>query len=204
MAARGRRAPWIALVTFVGCATWAPWAFQGSAAGQATRSQSPILLRATGFGAPDRPASRQRKKVDVAQLEADHGGKAAVVEEILKGGTAQNPEDMVRARYSACRLKDAVFMAKTEKDPMKKKLSNRVRAWALCFGTEKPDDLDAAVGEPSKLRRLERLEIIEASGNEVEFKLHCKDGVLHERSIMEEDEKYGWIYSGESKMDEWK
>ena len=50
---------------------------------------------------------------------------------------------------------------------------------------------------------LERLEIIEANGNEVEFKLHCKRGVLHERSVMEEDEKYGWIYSGESKMDAW-
>lgn len=33
---------------------------------------------------------------------------------ILRGGAAESPEDMVRARFSACRSKDAVFMAKTE------------------------------------------------------------------------------------------
>lgn len=33
---------------------------------------------------------------------------------ILKGGAALSPDDMVRARFSAVRSKDAVFMAKTE------------------------------------------------------------------------------------------
>ena len=33
---------------------------------------------------------------------------------ILKGGAASSPDDMVRARFSAVRSKDAVFMAKTE------------------------------------------------------------------------------------------
>ena len=29
------------------------------------------------------------------------------------------------------------------------------------------------------------------------------DGTLLERSVMKEDEKWGWVYSGESKKDEW-
>ena len=29
------------------------------------------------------------------------------------------------------------------------------------------------------------------------------DGILLERSVMKEDEKWGWVYSGESKKDEW-
>lgn len=33
---------------------------------------------------------------------------------ILRGAPAASPEEMVRARFSACRRKDAVFMAKTE------------------------------------------------------------------------------------------
>ena len=200
--ARGGRALWLALV---GCALWA--LSPGSQGAQAwlapgLRSASLVTRRAAGF-ADTTPQSRRRKKPDLAQLEEDHGDQAALVNKILRGAAAPKPVDMVRARFSACKLKDSVFMAKTEKDPMKQKLSNRVRAWALCFGTEKPDEFDTDAGDASKLRELERLEIIEVSGNEVEFKLHCKQGVLLERSVMEEDDKYGWIYSGESKKGEW-
>ena len=154
MAMRGRRTLWIAVV---GCVIWglSPGSLSSQdpenwvAPGQ--RSTSPLARRAMGF-ADTTPESRKRKKPDLAQLEADHGDKATIVSKILKGQAAPTPEDMVRARYSACRLKDAVFMAKTEKDPMKKKMSNRVRAWALCFGTEKPDDFDTDAGDASKLR----------------------------------------------------
>mmetsp|Transcript_18060 Transcript_18060/g.39768 ORF Transcript_18060/g.39768 Transcript_18060/m.39768 type:complete len:184 (+) Transcript_18060:40-591(+) len=157
---------------------------------------------AVGFGAAQSP-SRKRKAVNKEELKADHGAKADAIEKILKGGAAGSPEDMVRARFSACRSKDSVFMAKTEVDPLKSKLSNRVKAWGICFGTEKGDEYDTEAGKAANLREVEKLEILEASGNEVEFKIYCADGTLLERSVMKEDEKWGWVYSGESKKDEW-
>mmetsp|Transcript_27791 Transcript_27791/g.52153 ORF Transcript_27791/g.52153 Transcript_27791/m.52153 type:complete len:201 (+) Transcript_27791:66-668(+) len=190
-------------LALLGCALWALGPLPSPEGWLAPSSRpSSIARRAAGFG-DTTPASRKRRKPVYNELKQDHGDKASLVEDILNGKPAPTPEDMVRARYSACRMKDAVFMAKTEKNALQKKMSNRVRAWCLCFGTEQPDSFDAEPGSASKLQELERLEIIEASDKEVEFKLHCKRGVLHERSVMEEDDKYGWIYSGESKMDDW-
>ena len=41
-------------------------------------------------------------------------GRTGPAPRILKGGRAASPEEMVKARFSAVRAKDAVFMGKTE------------------------------------------------------------------------------------------
>eukprot|EP00435_Cladocopium_sp_Y103_P027406 s940_g6.t1 len=175
------------------------WVFHAFAfvAGAVTRRAVLVPRRAVGFGAEAQSPSRKRKAVNKEELKADHGAKAEAIEKILRGGAAGSPEDMVRARFSACRSKDSVFMAKTEVDPLKSKLSNRVKAWGICFGTEKGDEYDTEAGDAANLRKVEKLEILEASGNEVEFKIYCAGGTLLERSVMKEDEKWGWVYSGE-------
>eukprot|EP00931_Biecheleriopsis_adriatica_P058430 TRINITY_DN3477_c0_g1_i2.p1 TRINITY_DN3477_c0_g1~~TRINITY_DN3477_c0_g1_i2.p1 ORF type:complete len:199 (-),score=52.50 TRINITY_DN3477_c0_g1_i2:198-794(-) len=143
-----------------------------------------VARAATGFGTSAKAKDRRkRKKVDEEQLKIDHGEKASAVERALRGDGAELPEDMVRARFSACRTKDALFMARTEVND-DRSLEKRARGWA-------------------KLRKIKRFELIEAEDNEVEFKIHCEGGILHERSIMEEDEKWGWVYSGKSKFDKW-
>eukprot|EP00913_Durusdinium_trenchii_P001951 g1805.t1 len=95
---------------------------------------------------------------------------------------------MVRARFSALRSKDSVFMAQTEEDPLKAKLSNRIKAWGICFGTEKGDAYDQEPKDAVRLRDAKALEIVATSSNEVEFKIICADGTLLERSVMKEDE----------------
>eukprot|EP00931_Biecheleriopsis_adriatica_P058429 TRINITY_DN3477_c0_g1_i1.p1 TRINITY_DN3477_c0_g1~~TRINITY_DN3477_c0_g1_i1.p1 ORF type:complete len:218 (-),score=60.19 TRINITY_DN3477_c0_g1_i1:198-851(-) len=162
-----------------------------------------VARAATGFGTSAKAKDRRkRKKVDEEQLKIDHGEKASAVERALRGDGAELPEDMVRARFSACRTKDALFMARTEVND-DRSLEKRARGWAVTFGEEDKKDWEPDPGAGEKLRKIKRFELIEAEDNEVEFKIHCEGGILHERSIMEEDEKWGWVYSGKSKFDKW-
>ena len=62
---------------------------------------------------------------------------------ILRGAPAASPEEMVRARFSACRSKDAVFMAKTEAMREGKRANNRSNTCGemiLYFPTSKGDN----------------------------------------------------------------
>merc|ERR1719330_823323 len=112
--------------------------------------------------------------VDTATLREDHGKeKAAIVEKVLSGKKAPAPEDMVRARFSACKAKDPVFMGRTEKDTTRPKTQERVRGWACTFGLEARTEQDGGAGESERLLDIESLEIIDADGLEVEFKINC-------------------------------
>lgn len=81
---------------------------------------------------------------------------------------AQTPEDLMRSRYSAYALGlgDYVF-----------------RTW---HPRTRPDDI-------TDTGTWTDLEIIEASGTEVEFKAHHPGGVLHERSRFEQ-RRGRWVY----------
>lgn len=157
-----------------------------------------------GFASADQP-KRKRTKIDVEQLKADHGDKANAVQRVLQGRPALSPEDMMRARYSACRAKDAVFMGRTERDEMRPKAETRVRGWAVTFGLEERKEEDGQASEDSQaLLHIQRLEVLAAKGLEVEFKMHCGEyGTLHERSIFKEDPKFGYIYTGDSIFNKW-
>ncbi|CAE8623173.1 unnamed protein product [Polarella glacialis] len=175
---------------------------------------STVARAGAGFGeTPLGKEKRKRKKVDVDLLKADHGEEEwETVHRVLLGEPAQKPEDMVRARFSACRLKDPLFMARTELDDTRSSVEKRARGWAVTFGQEERKEYDPELGPAQKLRSLVGLEIIESDGESeaccrsstVEFKLDCGEaGVLHERSIMEKDEKWGYVYSGKSVFDKW-
>eukprot|EP00930_Biecheleria_cincta_P098214 TRINITY_DN89894_c0_g1_i1.p1 TRINITY_DN89894_c0_g1~~TRINITY_DN89894_c0_g1_i1.p1 ORF type:complete len:223 (-),score=51.31 TRINITY_DN89894_c0_g1_i1:33-701(-) len=159
-----------------------------------------------GFGEKRKKTDPEFKRVKVSleQLRADHGDKAEDVDWALRGQGAKTPEDMVRARFSALRAGDGLFMAKTEIDEVRPTVKQRTKAWLTSLGRrEKSQFQEAPSEEVMKLRKIKSFELIAAEGNEVEFKIHCEEGTLHERSIMQEDEKWGWIYSGEAKSLKW-
>jgi len=211
MARQGRVRPgmWLAvaagaalLLARLGSETSA--AFTGAAVSslalRAPAQPSAVGREAKGFGI--KKTGRKRVKVDEAQVMADHGptiGKEII--KVLKGErVAETPGEMARARYSALRNKDALFMARTERDDDRKLLESRARGWAVTFGQEERDeDIDGPPGLQVALESLERFEFIEEKGDEVEFKLHCgKVGLMHERSIFEKSDKWGWIFSGDN------
>lgn len=177
--------------------------------GAASRTTTTIPRQVKGFEKPKDRIIHKRKKVNVDQIVEDHGAeKGKIVEAILKGdAVAKSPEEILRARFSAIRSRDCVFMAKTEIDPAQPKLSKKVRGWALCFGEEKRTSSDGDPGGPEKLMSAQSLEVIGGGmfgmeggkANEVEFKLNCGImGILHEKAIWVEDKDFGWIYSGET------
>eukprot|EP00438_Fugacium_kawagutii_P003912 Skav220705 [mRNA] locus=scaffold472:901463:904572:+ [translate_table: standard] len=151
------RRPSLAIVAALGL-----WAIHSSVSftlpvGQPRRSG--IRRAAMGFGADAQSSSRKRKPVNREDLKSDHGPKAQAIEKILRGGAAESPEDMVRARFSACRSKDAVFMAKTEEDALKAKMSNRVKAWNICSAWEHTNNRNTCLQQVESVSRDEYLAV---------------------------------------------
>lgn len=177
----------------------APFASTVLSSSQLQSGTSRLPRQATkGFGAAK--PKRKRPAISLEQLRTDHGEKAEAVQEVLTGKPASCPEDMVRARFSAVRAKDVVFMARSEKDEGRPKVDDREHGWAVVFGLE--DDADPGISQA--LRTCKGFELVSVDGNEVEFKIDCGDnGVLHERSVMVEHKKFGHIYSGDSIFSNW-
>lgn len=157
-----------------------------------------------GFGAAaQKEAKRKRKKVPpLADLQVEHGedmGKA--VEKVLRGGAATSPEELMRSRFTASKLKDSLFMARTEEDG--RPLEARIKQWDSSFGIATVQTGDQDMFQNS-FQHVEKLEIIEATGLEVEFKVYCgTHGTLHERSFFKEHEKMGYIYACDSAFAKW-
>mmetsp|Transcript_55526 Transcript_55526/g.119848 ORF Transcript_55526/g.119848 Transcript_55526/m.119848 type:complete len:232 (+) Transcript_55526:24-719(+) len=160
---------------------------------------------ARGFGAADDGKPKyKRKRVPLAQLEADHGKeKAAAVSRVLKGEPAPSPEIMARARFSALRAKDVVFMSLSEVDSVRPLLETRVRNWAVTLGLQEATEAEGEDGPSAALREPKSMKVISAEDDKVEFKVICKSSTLHEESIFEEDEKRGWVFSGEAEFSKW-
>ncbi|CAK0814707.1 unnamed protein product [Prorocentrum cordatum] len=159
----------------VGCARLALGgvlaAFAGvapAAAGEGPSRAEAVVRRAKGFS--DVKVRRKRKKVDVDQLVADHGAeKAKDVEMILRGKPAACPEDMLRARFSAIKARDATFMARTERDETRQGVDERARGWAVTFGMEervKELDGEELSKEQKELLTAKSIEVKDATGKE--------------------------------------
>merc|ERR1719367_2254468 len=114
---------------------------------------------------------------------------------------------MMRARFTALYFKDAGFLAATELDALDN-VRMRIDNWKVTLGLKEKSFFDVlrTLGtETGNLQEAKIFEVVEASDMEVEFNIRCKNGkTLHERSIMSEDRKYGYVYSGESAFSEWK
>ncbi|CAE8604969.1 unnamed protein product, partial [Polarella glacialis] len=96
---------------------------------------------------------KKRRAPSADQLRADHGEeKWEAVLKVLSGKRAQNPEEVVRARFSALRCKDPKFMAMSEISKVFKTEAERVRGWEVALGIEQPneaDDRDSGTGSTS-------------------------------------------------------
>ena len=58
----------------------------------------------------------KKKLATFCLKERDHGDAWEMVDKILKGERASNPEAIMRARFTALRFKDPQFLAATEKE----------------------------------------------------------------------------------------
>eukprot|EP00929_Paragymnodinium_shiwhaense_P049366 TRINITY_DN24904_c0_g2_i1.p1 TRINITY_DN24904_c0_g2~~TRINITY_DN24904_c0_g2_i1.p1 ORF type:complete len:227 (-),score=72.93 TRINITY_DN24904_c0_g2_i1:85-765(-) len=166
-------------------------------------ADSAVVMRAGGFGGgAESKIKRKRKRVSMETLIEHHGKeKAAAVDKVLRGESAESAEDVMRARYTACRVKDAVFMARSEVGPS---MEARARRWAVTFGTEEATEADKGSDVGVRLLTARGLEVLDVDEDEVEFKIDCGvNGIYHERAIMNRHEKLGWIYSGDSVFDKW-
>mmetsp|Transcript_34669 Transcript_34669/g.62919 ORF Transcript_34669/g.62919 Transcript_34669/m.62919 type:complete len:214 (-) Transcript_34669:126-767(-) len=198
----------LAVVLIVGRVSLEPFlslTFAGEGGPQTRQlSQSRSAEQTAGFGKKEKPKWMKRKKVKMETLQADHGDKAETVAEVLAGRSpAQTPEDMVRARFSAARAGDGLFLAKTEID-MAKKLERRAKQWLITLGRATKEETGEYVDPTNttkNLQSIERFEYIGTEENKVEFKVHCTAGILHETSIFLEDETYGWVYNKPESMD---
>jgi len=163
-----------------------------------------ITRQGRGFAAED-AVKRKRKKIVMEQLKAHHGDElAGSVAQVLKTGKAGSPEEMMRARYSAVMSRDALFLGRTERDPNLKSVDKRAHLWAVIFGQEEATPMDGDGGDSEKLLKAQGFEVIAAEGLEVEYKIDCgPKGILHERSIFQQNDKYGYIYSADSVFEKW-
>eukprot|EP00933_Yihiella_yeosuensis_P080241 TRINITY_DN93644_c0_g1_i1.p1 TRINITY_DN93644_c0_g1~~TRINITY_DN93644_c0_g1_i1.p1 ORF type:complete len:231 (+),score=62.63 TRINITY_DN93644_c0_g1_i1:178-870(+) len=150
-----------------------------------------------------------KKKIVVAitqeQLEADHGDKWEMVDNILKGKKASSPEAIMRARFTALKFKDPQFLAATERDETQS-TKQRAEQWAVTLGIKEKNIFDSILNFGQKIEALQQpvsFEVVKADDDDVEFKIRCKDGVLHEKSRFVSDRKYGYVYSGLSEFGNW-
>jgi uncharacterized protein YchJ len=155
-----------------------------------------VPRKAGGFGAK-KPKRRRRKGApDSQQLKDDHGVRWQRIEKVLNGEKAATPEEMMRARFSALRNKDAAFMGETEipDDRLGGSTQDRARFWAIAMGLTKPK-----ADDPNQYWEAtdsaERVQVLEARDNFVEYRMYCGSvGTVHEKSIFVNDPKLGWIY----------
>ncbi|CAE8613572.1 unnamed protein product [Polarella glacialis] len=90
-------------------------------------------------------------------------------------------------------------MAMSEISKVFKTEAERVRGWEVALGIEQPNEADDREHFWEDLQTIERLEIVEAQGLEVEYRMHCGlYGLMHEKAIFMTDPKAGFIYTGES------
>lgn len=192
------------------CSASGVWTFIGSSLAPRPPA-TPCRAAGEGFGddAPKREKSKKQSVVTQEQLQADHGDKWELVDKILKGKKAENPEAMMRARFTALRFKDTVFLAATEQD---ENVSQKKRAevWAMVLGLQQRGVFDSILAVFSggsnydSLSAVKKFEVVDASGSEVEFKITCANGkVLHERSKMVADKRWGFVYAGDSVFQKW-
>eukprot|EP00440_Ansanella_granifera_P076789 gb/GFBE01083325.1/.p1 GENE.gb/GFBE01083325.1/~~gb/GFBE01083325.1/.p1 ORF type:complete len:227 (+),score=34.59 gb/GFBE01083325.1/:1-681(+) len=170
---------------------------------------TPVSCHATkGFGDAQKSPAQEEKKVrrsaaSPKQLKKDHGAEhwEAVMDVLSGKRPAHSPEEMVRARFSAIRSKNADFMGKSERNPEVMTLDQRQFGWKIMLGLE-----PRGTGEPpnaleNALASVEHLEMVGSKGERVEYKMHCgENGILHERAIFQEDSEMGWVYSGKSEF----
>merc|ERR1712224_702796 len=105
------------------------------------------------------------------------------------------------------RFKDPNFLAATERD-MNRNPKERADSWADTLGLNEEKGplapLSNLFKSSSSLEKVESIEVVGTEGNKVEFKIRCGDGkTLHEKSIMREDKKWGYIFSGDSEFESW-
>jgi len=151
----------------------------------------------SGFDTPWKDAQED-------QLKADHGEKWIIVSKIFAGMKAKSPEQMMRARFSALKAKDCLFLGWTEWQ-MGADKDERAKLWEVQLGLREKGFLDAPIGENEMaLREPVKFEVINADKKEVEFKITCANGkVLHETSTFDEDPNFGYIFSGTSSFSKW-
>jgi len=164
--------------------------------------------------------SKPKEKVDFV-LQQDHGDMWPEVKQILiKRGQAKSPEAMARARYSAVKFKDCSFLGATERNEGKG-ISERVDIWrvslegrsefvdeSVAWVEELLDGVGALFNQGDDMKNLQSVdsfELISASAEKVHFKIYCKSGkVLEEKDKYMPDNQYGFIYSGDSEIYDWK
>jgi len=128
-------------------------------------------------------------------VERDHGKDWPGVLPVVSGKAAERPVDMLRARYTAMRFKDHVFLAKTETAGGVFSIEDfRLQCWEETLGLRDPNK---AVTMPlENIRYLDRLEIIDVQDLRIFFRLHCgQRGSLFEQGVFKEDKNFGYVYS---------
>lgn len=165
-------------------------------------------------------ASEPKEKVDFV-LQKDHGNMWPEVKQVLiKRGQAKSPEAMARARYSAVKFKDCSFLGATERNEGKN-IAERVDIWrvslegrsefvddSVAWVEEALDNLGALFNQGDDMKNLQSVdsfELVGATDDTVHFKIYCKNGkVLEEKDKYSTDNQYGFIYTGDSEIYEWK
>lgn len=165
-------------------------------------------------------ASNPKEKVDFV-LQKDHGDMWPEVKNVLiKKGQAQSAEAMARARYSAVKFKDCSFLGNTERNEGKG-VGERVDIWrvslegrsefvdeSVAWVEELLDGVGAVFGQGDDMKNLQSVdsyELLSATAEKVHYKVYCKSGkVLESKDTYMADNQYGFIYSGESEIYEWK
>mmetsp|Transcript_69758 Transcript_69758/g.167469 ORF Transcript_69758/g.167469 Transcript_69758/m.167469 type:complete len:209 (+) Transcript_69758:65-691(+) len=177
-----------------------------------TASALGLAFAGVPVAVPPRAASPVRRLAAAAsdplsvQLQADHGEKWQAVANVLKGGVAKSAEEMLRARLAAVRAQDPVFLARTEDLGKEFSLEDKAKFWAQSFGLAKRNLWDSVFADKKheSLQSIARMEILDAAGDEVEFKVWCEDGtLLHARSIFKKDPKFGFVSNGKNVFEDW-
>jgi len=114
---------------------------------------------------------------------------------VVLGQAATCPEDMVRARFTALRYKDPVFMARTEcGDGFFRKEAARLKMWEETLGLVPKSQAMTTPFE--KVKDVKKLEVIKAEGLKVLYKIHCGvAGYLYEEGVYKEHPQLGYVYS---------
>lgn len=165
-------------------------------------------------------ASNPKEKVDFV-LQKDHGDLWPEVKQVLiKRGQAKSAEIMARARYSAVMFKDCSFLGSTERNEGKG-VGERVDIWkvslegrtefvdeSVAWVEELLDGVGAVFGQTDEMKNLQNVDtykLLSATEDTVHYQVFCKSGkVLESKDTYLADSQYGFIYSGESEIYEWK
>jgi len=181
-------------------------ALAAALSGRARRPRPrPAALRRAGrgFGAALTPPKRQRRRSLARmqperlreRLRTDHGSLWPAVERVVLGKAATCPEEMVRARFTALRYKDPLFMARTEcGDGFFRKEAARLKMWEETLGLVPKTNAMTTPWE--NVKDVDELEVVKAEGLKVLYKIHCgAAGYLYEEGIFKEHPQLGYVFS---------